>query len=42
MRKSLPVMNDAERFPGRHLHFPTRRQTSPAFRRLLEALRYPA
>lgn len=28
-------------FPGYHLYFPTRRQTSPAFRLLLEALRYP-
>ncbi len=27
-------------FPGYHLYFPTRRQTSPAFKRLVEALRY--
>lgn len=37
----IPVLNEwCLPFPGYHLYFPTRRQTSPAFKLLVEALRY--
>jgi DNA-binding transcriptional LysR family regulator len=37
----VPVLSEwCQPFPGYHLYFPTRRQTSPAFRLLVEALRY--
>jgi DNA-binding transcriptional LysR family regulator len=42
-RKSLiRVLEDwCEPFPGYHLYYPSRRQSSPAFKLLVEALRYP-
>ena len=37
----LPVLSEwCQPFPGYHLYFPTRRQTAPAFKLLVEALRY--
>lgn len=37
----LPVLEDwCPPFPGYHLYYPSRRQTSPAFRLLVEALRF--
>jgi DNA-binding transcriptional LysR family regulator len=39
----VPVLDEwCQPFPGYHLYFPTRRQTSPAFKLLVEALRYSA
>jgi len=39
----LPVLSDwCQPFPGYHLYFPTRRQSSPAFKLLVDALRYSA
>lgn len=36
------VMDDwCQPFPGMHLYYPSRRQTSPAFRLVLDALRHP-
>lgn len=38
----LQVLDDwCQPFPGLHLYYPSRRQTSPAFRIILDALRYP-
>ncbi len=37
----VPVLDEwCQPFPGYHLYFPTHRQTSPAFKLLVEALRY--
>jgi DNA-binding transcriptional LysR family regulator len=37
----IPALQEwCEPFPGYHLYFPTRRQTSPAFRLFVDALRY--
>ena len=37
----VPTLQEwCEPFPGYHLYFPTRRQTSPAFRLFVDALRY--
>lgn len=39
----VQVLDDwCQTFPGLHLYFPSRRQTSPAFRIVIDALRYPA
>lgn len=39
----LQVLDDwCQPFPGLHLYFPSRRQTSPAFRIVIDALRHPA
>ncbi|WP_374393919.1 LysR family transcriptional regulator [Tabrizicola sp.] len=38
----VQVLDDwSPTFPGLHLYYPSRRQTSPAFRLVLDALRYP-
>jgi len=38
----VQVLDDwCQPFPGPHLYYPNRRQTSPAFRIILDALRYP-
>jgi len=38
----VQVLDDwCQPFPGPHLYYPNRRQTSPAFRVILDALRYP-
>ena len=38
----MQVLDDwCQPFPGPHLYYPNRRQTSPAFRLVLDALRYP-
>lgn len=38
----VQVLDDwSQPFPGPHLYYPNRRQTSPAFRIILDALRYP-
>lgn len=38
----VQVLDDwCQPFPGPHLYYPNRRQTSPAFRVVLDALRYP-
>ncbi len=39
----VQVLDDwCQPFPGLHLYYPSRRQTSPAFRIILDALRYRA
>ena len=39
----VSVLNEwCQPFPGYHLYYPTRRQTSPAFKLLVESLRYSA
>ena len=39
----VQVLDDwCQPFPGPHLYYPNRRQASPAFRLVLDALRYPA
>ena len=40
-RQLKPVLEDWwATFPGYHLYYPSRRQASPAFARLMEVLRY--
>jgi DNA-binding transcriptional LysR family regulator len=39
----VPVLAEwCQPFPGYHLYFPSRRQTSPAFKLLVDALRHSA
>jgi DNA-binding transcriptional LysR family regulator len=41
-RSLVRVLEDwCEPYPGYHLYYPSRRQSSPAFKLLVEALRYP-
>jgi hypothetical protein len=36
----LPLMRSRNSFSGYHLYYPSRRQVTPAFALLVEALRY--